>query len=224
MQVDRTGWLDTVVISAEDRTRHQMYDANRQRDALQTSAGDYLAYLGSLEQQAVIAPFGERHLDRLAQLTAKTNQFNLTTRRFGRAELAGFMQSESHLTAYVRLADRFGDNGLVSALVARGSGEDLWIDLWLMSCRVFNRHVEQLTCNHIVERARARGYRRLHGVYLPTAKNGLVKTLYGQLGFELAGPIEGGDHWTLELDRYRPFEALITVVDETSYERSADRG
>jgi predicted enzyme involved in methoxymalonyl-ACP biosynthesis len=122
--------------------------------------------------------------------------------------------SPAHLTMYVRLADRFGDNGLISVFAAHIDGRELWIDLWLMSCRVFNRGVEQLLCNSMVERACERGCTRIHGVYLPTAKNGIVKGHYEAMGFEAAGTRDGGDHWTLDLERYRAFEPAIEVVDD----------
>ncbi len=211
--VDRSGWLEQVAVSAEDTARTALYEADTARAVVRSSLGDYDAYLRSLEQRATVAPFEERHLDRISQLTNKTNQFNLTTRRLTRSDLAAMMASPNHLTASVCLADRFGDNGLISVIAARGVGPDLWIDLWLMSCRVLKRGVEQLICNHLVERAKAAGYRTLHGVYLPTERNGMVKDLYGELGFGRCGPIDGGDHWSVEVAAYRPAATTIAVVD-----------
>lgn len=210
--LDRTGWLDAVSLSAEDQARSAMYEANAARTELKSAVGEYDAYLRSLEQRAVVAPFEERHLDRISQLTNKTNQFNLTTRRMSRSEMAAMMTSEDYLTAYVRLADRFGDNGLISVFAARGDGPELWIDLWLMSCRVFSRGVEQLLCNDVVARAKAADFRTLHGIYLPTAKNDLVKEHYARLGFAFCEPLDGGDHWSLDLDHYEPLETAIAIV------------
>jgi FkbH-like protein len=217
--LDRTGWLDLVGLSTEDQARTGMYRANVAREEIKTAAGSYDAYLKSLEQRAVVGPFEERHLDRIMQLTNKTNQFNLTTRRMTRSELAAIMASPIHLTDYVQLADRFGDNGLISVFAARGDGPDLWIELWLMSCRVFGRGVERLVCNRMVARAKEAGYRTLHGVYRPTGKNVVVKELCQTLGFARGGPIEDGDHWALELDAFQPFETAITVVKDYSPER-----
>jgi len=214
LQLDRSGWFEALVLSAEDKVRTSLYAADTAREQLQSESPDYGDYLRSLEQRAVIAPFEERFLDRIAQLAGKTNQFNLTTRRPSRSQLAEMMASESYLTAYVRLADRFGDNGLISVFAARGEGTDLWIELWLMSCRVFNRGVEQQLCNHVVAAAAAAGYRQLHGVYLPTAKNGIVRELYRELGFAARGSWDGADHWLLDVGRYRPVETQVTVVAE----------
>ncbi|HEU4632228.1 MAG TPA: HAD-IIIC family phosphatase [Gemmatimonadaceae bacterium] len=214
VQVDRTGWLETVSLSAEDRARSGMYAANARREELRAGLEDYDAYLRSLRQRAVITPFEARHLERIHQLTNKTNQFNLTTRRLSASQLAAMIDSSGHLTATVRLADRFGDNGLVSVFAAHAEDGELWIDLWLMSCRVLKRGVEQLLCNHVVQRARAAGYRTLHGTYVPTARNGLVRDHYPSLGFARGGPVAEGEHWVLALDAARPIPTSIALVDD----------
>ena len=221
--LDRTGWFDIVVQSAEDRERTAMYGANVAREELKASVSDYPSFLRSLEQRAVIAPFEERFLDRITQLTNKTNQFNLTTRRLARAELAAMMDSPGYLTAQARLADRFGDNGLVSVFAARREDSDLWIDLWLMSCRVFSRGLEHLLMNHVVERGRDLGLGRIHGLYLPTPKNRIVKDLYPSLGFVACGGLLGGDHWVLDIERYSPLETTISRIDEAAYESDEGR-
>jgi FkbH-like protein len=214
--LERTGWFETVRLSSEDFRRSEMYRENDEREALRVSSGDYTAYLQSLDQRARIAPFEPATLDRVAQLTGKTNQFNLTTLRLTRSELESMMDAPDHLTATVQLSDRFGDNGLISVFAARADGEDLWIDLWLMSCRVLNRGVEQELCNHVVERALESGYRTLHGVYRPTSRNQMVSGLYPSLGFEPAQP--EGEHWMLQLQKYTPFETSIAVtVDGRAY-------
>ncbi len=212
--LDRTGWLDVVTLSAEDAGRTAMYAADAARRAEQATVADYDAYLRSLDQRAIIAPFQERHLDRITQLTNKTNQFNLTTLRLSRSELAAMMTSADHLTATVRLTDRFGDNGLISVLAARTKGDDLHVELWLMSCRVLNRGVEQLLMNHLAARAREAGCRTVHGRYVPTERNSLVKGHYEALGFAPRGERDGALHFTLALDAWRPFETSITLVDD----------
>ena len=211
--LDQTGWLDAVSISAEDVSRSRMYRENNARTAAEAEAGDYQEDLRSLDQCAVIAPFDETSLDRITQLTNKTNQFNLTTLRRTRSELEEMMRSPDYLTAYVRLKDRFGDNGLISVFAARRRGAELWIELWLMSCRVFNRGVEHALSNHIVARAGAAGYKIIHGLYLPTAKNGVVREHYRALGFASAGAMATGEHWTLDVASYQPFETAIRLTD-----------
>jgi FkbH-like protein len=222
--VDRAGWLETVTLSAEDRTRSGMYQANAEREQLRMGIGDYDAYLRSLQQRAVIAPFEERYLDRIHQLTNKTNQFNLTTHRMSASQLAAMIDSADHLTAYVRLADRFGDNGLISVFAAHAEGCELWVDLWLMSCRVLRRGVEQLLCNHVIERARAAGYRALHGTYVPSGRNGLVRDHYASLGFSPCGSSEGADHWVLDLGTASLLPTPVTLVDDYHSEQRMGAG
>jgi len=213
--LDRTGWLDIVSLSAEDRKRAKLYQQNLEREQLRSSAGDYEAYLRSLEQRAVIGPFEEPHLPRITQLTNKTNQFNLTTRRMSASEIEQVKTSKQHLTAYVRLADRFGDNGLISVLVGRRENRTLWIDNWLMSCRVFGRGVEKMLCNWVVARARTAGIERIRGVYLPTAKNGLVREHYSSMGFtRVDAPEQQGEQWELCIEDYTPFDVAIEQVDD----------
>jgi FkbH-like protein len=222
--VDRTGWLETATLSAEDRARSRMYAANAGRAVLQASVDDYDGYLRSLEQRAVIAPFESRHLDRIHQLTNKTNQFNLTTRRLTAAQLSDMMTSPDHVTAYVRLADRFGDNGLISVFAAHREEDELRIDLWLMSCRVLQRGVERALCNYVVERARAAGVARIRGVFIPTARNALVKDHYRRLGFSPAGGVGTEEHWTLDIAAAEPLETRIAIVDDYMAEPSLETG
>ena len=122
-------------------------------------------------------------LERTAQLINKSNQFNLTTRRRSAAEVSALAADPSWLTRTVSLADRFGDNGLISVLLAKVEGDALVIDTWLMSCRVLKRGVETLLNNHLCRWAVGRGLKRICGEYIPTAKNDLVREHYAGLGY-----------------------------------------
>ena len=216
--LDATGWFEVTRVSAEDLQRTEQYQANAKRAAALTlSSGDYEAYLRSLEQLAVVGPFAPPHLDRITQLINKSNQFNLTTRRMARSEVEAEMVDPNRLTAYVRLRDRFGDNGLICVFSAHKIAETVRIDQWLMSCRVLNRGVERLLTNLVAERARALGAKVLEGIYLPTAKNALVVDHYEKLGFTAvtAEPDmpAGATRWQLDLDAFQPFSTTIDVVD-----------
>ena len=213
--LDEVGLFETTAVSAEDQERTRKYHENSQRARLQESAGDYASYLASLQQKAVLKPFEEIQLDRITQLINKTNQFNLTTLRQSRSQVEALMGDPKVLTAYVRLADRFGDNGLISVFFAHNEGQELWIDEWLMSCRVLKRGVEQLLCNYAIEKARAMGVTRLHGVYIPTKANKLVCDHYKSLGFAATGAEPNGTtHWSLDLAGYQPVKVEIAVVEE----------
>ena len=213
--LDEVGLFETTAVSAEDQERTRKYHENSQRARLQESAGDYTSYLASLQQKAVVKPFEEIQLDRITQLINKTNQFNLTTLRQSRSQVEALMGDPKVLTAYVRLADRFGDNGLISVFFAHRKDQELWIDEWLMSCRVLKRGVEQLLCNYAIEKARAMGVTRLHGVYIPTKANKLVCDHYKSLGFAATGAEPNGTtHWSLDLAGYQPVKVEIAVVED----------
>ncbi len=211
LALDATGWFETVALSDEDRVRGRLYRENAQREALKSETLDYEGYLESLDQIATVGVFDETSMERITQLTNKTNQFNLTTRRLTRTELERYRTDPGKLGLHVRLADRFGDNGLISVAAGHLDGDTFVVDLWLMSCRVFGRGVEHLMANRIAEGAARLGAARIRGLYRPTAKNGLVAELYPSLGF---AAVEGAvGEWVIDLDDYRPFQPAIRVAE-----------
>jgi FkbH-like protein len=213
--LDATGWLDTVRLTDEDRRKTEQYRENRERGALEAQHADYGAYLASLDQRAIIRPFGRDSLDRVTQLVNKTNQFNLTTRRMSRSEVEALVDRADVLTASVRLLDRFGDNGIISAFVGHVDDNVLDIDLWLMSCRVFKRGVEHLLANHVFAWARGRGLRRVRGTYIPTEKNGIVASFYAELGFATIRTAQDrASTWLLAVDDFRPLPVYIALTEE----------
>ena len=177
------GYFDAIAISEEDRKRADFYKANAARGATLTATTDLQGYLRSLEMVCTIRPFDPVGRTRIAQLINKSNQFNLTTRRYTEGEVAAMESASGKFTMQVRLADRFGDNGMISVIVFDKIGEAWANDVWLMSCRVLGRRVEEAALAHVCAAARAQGARKLVGVYLPTAKNQMVAELYGRLGF-----------------------------------------
>jgi FkbH-like protein len=173
--------VDRVV--QDDLKRSAYYSTNAQRSTYQAGFSDYGEFLASLEMTAEIAPFSAVYLDRITQLINKTNQFNLTTKRYTSAEVENISRDPGFVTLYGRLADRFGDNGLVSVLIGRASSDTLEVELWLMSCRVLNRELELAMFDALVEQCQARGIRKIAGEYIPSKKNKLVAGHYAGLGF-----------------------------------------
>jgi FkbH-like protein len=173
--------VDKVV--QDDLNRATYYNANAQRRTHQVGFNNYSEFLSSLEMTAEIGPFSPVYLERITQLINKTNQFNLTTRRYTSAEIAAISRDPSFITLYGRLTDRFGDNGLVSVLIGRVSGKSVEVDLWLMSCRVLNRELEFAMFDALVEQCQVRGIGRIVGVYVPSKKNNMVAGHYAALGF-----------------------------------------
>ena len=151
---------------------------------------------------------------RIAQLTNKSNQFNLTTRRYSQSEIEEAAQNR--LTFYGKLADKFGDNGVVTVAIGRPEGDALHMELWLMSCRVLKRDMELALLDAIVHRCKGCGLKRIVGYYYPTAKNAMVKNFYGDLGFEKLSEDEAGNTvWELRLpEDYENKNKYIDVTEE----------
>jgi len=201
--LDKAGFFELVSLSREDTQRAQMYVNNRVRNQLQKEYDNYHDYLRSLEMEALIKPFDEESLPRITQLANKTNQFNLTTQRYSVQEMTAFMQSDSHIAIYGRLKDKFGDNGIVSVILGEEKETEIFITLWLMSCRVFKRQLERAMFSELIRHAEERNAVKLIGKYIPSKKNGLVRELYKELGFTCTSEDENGiSHWELLLAGY----------------------
>lgn len=209
------GYFEGLAITEEDRARTEQYQGNRRRDRLKASATDLDSYLRSLEMELSWRRFDKLGLQRTVQLINKTNQFNLTTRRYTEEDVLAVMEDSRAFGLQLRLVDRFGDNGIIAIVIGKMSGEDdLLIDTWLMSCRVLGRQVEPTTLNLIAEAAKRLGARRLIGEYLPTKKNGMVKDHYAKLGFNLVETgADGGSRSVLDLPTFIPASTFITVTE-----------
>lgn len=206
------GYFDTVSYSAEDAERGQYYASNAKRAELAVSATDIDGYLASLRMVMTVVPFDASGRSRICQLINKTNQFNLTTIRYSERQVMAFETDPSVLALQIRLIDTFGDNGMISVIIAVPDGDALEIDTWLMSCRVLNRGVERAALNVLVGAARARGCRALRGAYISTKKNSLVREHYKRLGFS---QLSGGDErstWILPLDHFADQPHHIHVI------------
>jgi FkbH-like protein len=212
------GYFEAVTITDEDRTRSGQYQSNRARVALKASATDLDSYLRGLEMRLLWRRFDRVGLARTVQLINKTNQFNLTTRRYSEADVVAVMEDERAFGAQLRLIDRFGDNGIIAIVIGRLQDDaDLVIDTWLMSCRVLGRQVEPTTLNLVAVLARQLGARRLVGDYIPTPKNGMVRDHYAKLGFaacgEAASP-DGATRHILDLGAFAPRDTFVEIAEE----------
>lgn len=215
------GYFEGLSITAEDRLRGAQYQENQARAQLQASATDLAGYLRSLEMQLLVRPFDRVGLQRIVQLINKSNQFNLTTRRYTDEDVLAIMEDTSALGLQLRLLDRLGDNGMIAVVIGRIENQsDFRIDTWLMSCRVLGRQVEAATLNLIAANASRLGASRLIGEYIPTAKNGMVKDHYEKLGFMTLAEAQGdGRLSALDLGNYVPFETFIHVQEDGFYGR-----
>ena len=210
--IDRSGCFEVTSFTADDLKRNEMYKNNVQRAAQQAAFADYGEYLRSLEMTAIIDDFIPVYLERITQLSNKSNQFNLTTRRYTVAEMESVYRNPDYIRLYGKLIDKFGDNGVVSVVIGKVEGKTLDLELWLMSCRVLKRDMELAMLDRLVERCRARGVETIYGNYYPTAKNNMVRELYGIFGFtKLTEDEAGNTRWALEVASYEPKNHVIAV-------------
>lgn len=209
--IEGAGYFEPASITNDDRKRNATYQQNKQRNELANAVGNYDDFLQSLSMQAEIASFQPVYFDRIAQLTNKSNQFNLTTERYTRADIERMSDDSAFITLYGRLADKFGDNGLISVVIGEKEGELLHIRLWLMSCRVLKRGMEQVMLDELVHKARKAGCTELVGYYFPTRKNKMVAGLYESFGFTKVSEEEGNTIWRLNLADYKTLGKYIEV-------------
>jgi len=204
--LDQAALFETPSLLQDDLQRAQQYQHNAQRESRQGQFASYDDFLKSLQMRAEIAPFSSLYIDRITQLINKTNQFNLTTRRYTQVQVEQMAGSDRHITLYGRLQDTFGDNGLVAIVAGEIKKSELHLDLWLMSCRVLKRGMEQAMFEELCQAARRQKINKLVGYYFPTAKNAMVKDLYSELGFKPVKADGEGSLWEFDViaDRLAP--------------------
>ena len=198
--LDRNGFFETTILSEDDQKRNDMYRANANRKKSLHAFTDYHAYLESLQMKGTILPFDEMSLNRVAQLSNKSNQFNLTTKRYTRDEMEMRAKDENYITLYGKLEDKFGDNGIVSVVIGKRVKEECHIELWIMSCRVLKRDMEYAMLDTLIETCQNKGIKKIRDFYYPTAKNAMVKDFYGKMGFsQVACDASENSEWELEI-------------------------
>lgn len=206
--------LETASLTAEDRTRTDQYRARSRVMELESSAGSMEDFYRGLQMRAIVAPFDLSQMPRIAQLIGKTNQFNLTTKRHGMAQLEAFLLDPNCVHGALRLRDRYADHGLVSLVIAHRQGSVLDIDTWLMSCRVIGRTVEATMLEYLCRRATSLGCVALRGTYIPTPKNALAADAYAKFGFEQEAVSDGATTWIYDLSAKKAItNPFIAAVD-----------
>lgn len=197
--------FETTSISNEDAERTKQYQVEAERVVLQKSFTNEDDFLKSLNMVSFVEPFNKFNTPRVAQLSQRSNQFNLRTVRYTEAEIENSIVDENIISFTFTLSDKFGDNGMICVIILRPEDKDnLFIDTWFMSCRVLKRGMENFVLNTIVNCARENGYSFLKGEYIQTEKNVLVKDHYFQLGFEQAT-----NHWILNVNNYQEKKCFI---------------
>lgn len=217
--LQRGMWFEALTLSAEDRMRHQQYQANAARSQLMESSPDLSAFLSQLQMEVTCGTVNQKVLDRVAQLIGKTNQFNLTCRRHSKEQVLRLIEDEQAWTQWFRLSDRYGDNGLVGVMIAvtDQSRPHCWlVDTFLLSCRVIGRGLEQCMLALLLKAARERGIKEIVGEYVATARNEQVADLYPRYGFSPLGEREGIKRYQLEVaDAQLSVPEYLSVAEKT---------
>ncbi len=200
-------YFDTASYTAgSDRTK--LYQAEYERKKLSQSYESIDEYLQSLEMVGEAKDFEPMQYPRIAQLTQRSNQFNLRTIRYTESDIERIATSDSYLTIYYTLRDKFGDHGLVSVVIMeKKSSEEVFVDTWLMSCRVLKRGMEEFVVNGLVKKAAESGFRTVTAEYIPTAKNAMVKDIYDRMGFTKISD----ENYVLKID---DFKVLNNYIEE----------
>ena len=199
--------FETASYSGEDLDRTRQYQEEISRTEFQRSFTSIDDYLKSLDMTSVVQPFDTFTIPRVAQLSQRSNQFNLRTVRYTEAEVEKITKSGNYIALSFTLEDKFGDHGLIGLIIIQiESPTELFIDTWIMSCRVLKRGMEEFMVNQMVKKARGEGFITISGEYLPTPKNGMVKDLYRDMGFS---PGEQGGRWYLDIPSFKEKKIFI---------------
>lgn len=212
--LDHSGYFEAVSLSNEDVNKTKLYYAKAEANKLLVSTTDYGEYLTSLQMTAVITDFENTYIPRIAQLTNKSNQFNLTTLRLNEDDVKRMNNDGKHICLCGRLIDKFVDNGIVAISIGEIEEDTLHIRLWLMSCRVLKREMEFAMMNKMMRMAREKGIQTVVGYYFPTTKNSMVKSFYEQFGFEcVKNEPNGNTVWKIDAERYMDLDVHMILKE-----------
>lgn len=211
--IEKNGYFEAASLSDDDINRNKFYSDNQERAKEQAVFGNYQDFLTSLNMKAEIKPFKNVYIERITQLINKTNQFNLTTKRYTVTEVESINTSVNFIPLYGKLVDKFGDNGLISIVIGEVVGDKCIVDTWLMSCRVLKRDMEFAMLEILIKECEKRNLNEIIGIYKKSPKNNMVANLFAEFGFEEFSENEEADStkWTLELNEYRKKEITIKI-------------
>jgi FkbH-like protein len=220
--LDHAKYFFALSLSKEDLGRAEQYRIEAARDSLRAASSSMGEFLAQLNMRAAAVPVSDSNISRVVQLINKTNQFNLTTRRYTEAQVRDIATNPAGWAGAFELSDRMGSYGLIGVVLAKPVGRDVqtWvIDTWLMSCRALGREMENFMFDQLMESARARGIRRIEGVYRPTAKNNLVAGLLERFGFKRVA--ETSEETRFVMDMPDRFEATAKHIQNTTGQEAA---
>ena len=212
--IDRNGYFEPITLSVDDINRNKYYEGNKKRLTEQATFQSYDEFLVSLDMTAEIKSFSSVYLDRITQLINKTNQFNLTTKRYTAGEIENISTSDEHIKIYGKLTDKYGDNGLIAVSIGSIKKRQCHIDLWLMSCRVLKRDMEFAMLDELVKQCTEKGVSTIVGYYYKSTKNNMVSNLYEKFGFNLLERSDEDSVWKLDILDYENKNKFIGVSND----------
>lgn len=204
--------FETATYAKENTNRTKQYQAEMERIRTMTTFTSIDEYLESLEMKGTAKPFEPIRFARIAELSQRSNQFNLRTIRYSEADIEAMANDSQYITLYFMLKDRFGDHGLVSVVILKKMSEapdTVFVDTWFMSCRVLKRGMEEFIMNSVVNAAKEKGYGKIIGEYIPTPKNEMVRAIYSKMGFQTIND----NQYMLETKTFVPFHHFISEVE-----------
>lgn len=211
--IDQNGFFEPISISEDDLRRVHYYHLDKKRTQDSLAYEDYDDFLNSLDMKAEIKSFDSIYIDRIAQLTNKTNQFNLTSKRYTVGELKLISNDENYIKIYGKLRDKYGENGLIAISIGRIEKDICHIDLWLMSCRVLSRNMEFAMLDEMVSRCISKGLTKIIGYYFQSSKNKMVSDMYNKFGFSLIEQNGSDSVWELSLAKYKKKNKFIRITN-----------
>ena len=209
--IDRNGYFEPTSLLVDDIERNKYYEDNKKRTKEQLVFKSYLDFLASLKMNAEIKTFSSVYIDRITQLINKTNQFNLTTKRYTVSEIENIAISSNYIKIYGKLTDKYGDNGLISLIIGSIKANKCHIDLWIMSCRVLKRDMEFAMLDELVRHCKEKDLKEIIGYYYESNKNNMVCDLYEKFGFTLNDSNGKDTIWSLDISKYENKNNLIEV-------------
>lgn len=208
--LQRKNYFETASYTGSGSDRTKLYQREFERKSHQQSFETIDDYLQNLMMEGRAKAFEPVKYPRIAQLTQRTNQFNLRTVRYTEDDIKRLAEDKGFITLYYTLKDKFGDYGLVSVVILKKTSEkELFVDTWLMSCRVFKRGMEEFVMNHVVQTAKENGFETISSQYIPTKKNQMVKDIYEAMGFNR----DGENLFHLDLDTFKTAKTYIKEAD-----------
>ena len=204
--------FDVLKITEEDVKRNEMYLVQKKRTELKNKIVDFDEFLKQMNIEVNIKKADSFTIPRISQLTLKTNQFNLTTKRYQQEEISSFSSDKDRIVECVQVSDKFGDNGITGVYIIEKKDSKEWIiDTFLLSCRIMGRKVEEAMLYQIIEKAKNLGIKKIKGKFIPTKKNKPAENFYSDCGFK-----KEGDYWVFNTDQVMKKPEQIKLRNNTN--------